>query len=326
MNLEQMFCDGVGLETTEADRNFVISQGGWGELDIIKVPRKTMDEVLKKYFDLTLEETGQVGMDLLIYNPENDTYYMEHGDTNAIDIEVEEEYMDKDGHINVVYRRKGKADKYIVTLEERDGRYIFLSNVRCVGRWRVTYSYAEEFLAMEDNEWIEAWLKQELGESLPGLYADYDGTKLQRSIVPGREYESLSTCSDVVFYRTERREDTTTILRKMIEAMITPRMEPSKDRPYTITEYEIEPQEALLYHNGYMGETRVWIVPILDVYYSYDGVDLVSMEAYVNAESFLLKDGLMPLQRQGSESVFVFILIEKDGVYRLQRAGDMMEG
>lgn len=110
--------------------------------------------------------------------------------------------------------------------------------------------------------------------------------------------------------------------------MITPRMEPSKDRPYTITEYEIEPQEVLPYYN-YMsdiGETRVWIVPLLDVYYSYDGVDLVSMEAYVNAESFLLKDGLMPLQRQGSSSVFVFILIEKDGVYRLQRAGDMMEG
>ena len=105
--------------------------------------------------------------------------------------------------------------------------------------------------------------------------------------------------------------------------MITPRMEPSKDRPYTITEYEIEPHEALPYHRGYMGETRVWIVPILDVYYSYDGVDLVSMEAYVNAESFLLKDGLMPLQRQGSGSMFIFILIEKDGV---QRAEDMMEG
>ena len=328
VNLEQMFYDGVGLETTEADRNFVISQGGWGELDIIKVPRKTMDEVLKKYFDLTLEETGQVGMEGFIYNPENDTYYTEHGDTNAIDIEVEEEYMDKDGHINVVYRRKGYLykDTYIVTLEERDGRYIFLSNVRCVGRWRVTYSYAEEFLAMEDNEGIEAWLDQELGKSLPGLYADYDGTELQRSIIPGREYESLATCSDVIFYRAEQKEGVTNILNKMIEAMITPRMEPSKNRPYTITEYEIEPQEALPYYMSGIGETRVWIVPILDVYYSYDGVDLVSMEAYVNAESFLLKDGLMPLQRQGSGSMFVFILIEKDGVYRLQRAEDMMEG
>lgn len=95
-----------------------------------------MDEVLKKYFDLTLEETGQVGLDWFVYNPENDTYYMEHGDTNMFSIEVEEEYMDKDGHINVVYRRQGylNKDKYIVTLEERDGRYIFLSNVRCVGR------------------------------------------------------------------------------------------------------------------------------------------------------------------------------------------------
>ena len=107
VDLGLLFYDGVGLETTEADRNFVISQGGWGDVDIIKVPRKTMDEVLKKYFDLTLEETGQVGLEGFIYNPENDTYYTEHGDTNAIDIEVEEEYMDKNGHINVVYRRKG---------------------------------------------------------------------------------------------------------------------------------------------------------------------------------------------------------------------------
>ena len=37
-------------------------------------------------------------VDWFVYNPENDTYYMEHGDTNMFSIEVEEEYMDKDGH------------------------------------------------------------------------------------------------------------------------------------------------------------------------------------------------------------------------------------
>ena len=85
------------------------------------------------------------------------------------------------------------------------------------------------------------------------------------------------------------------------------------------TEFRVEEQELTA-----IGD-NLWLLPFLKVYYSYEGIDVVSMETYRETEPELEKDGLMPLQREGSESVFSFVLSERDGVYRLQRVQDVLE-
>ena len=322
VDLEMLFYNGFGIEVTEEDRSFLESQGAWMDLDIIKIPGKKMEEVLEQFFDLTLEETHQVGINNFYYNEDTDMYYLMHNDANGIFIEIEEEYTDEDGRNKVVYRRQGESDRYLATLVYRENRYIFLSNLRYAGTRLVAYSNAWEYLATLNDGDIEAFLEEGLEESLTGLYADYNGETIQRIVAPGEEGASPATRSDVIFYRPEQEESVSAVVEKMIEAMLTPLTEPSDSRPYTVTDYRIETQELLYYYSN--NGMEVCILPFLDVYYSYDGIDLVSMEAYRSAEPQLEKDGLMPLQKQGSESVFVFLLLEKDGVYRLQRAEAMM--
>ena len=56
----------------------------------------------------------------------------------------------------------------------------------------------------------------------------------------------------------------------------------------------------------------------------YEGTGFAgTMEQYINSEPDLCIEGYMPLFRQGSFDEFMYILMEKDGVYRLQRLEDI---
>ncbi len=325
VDLSMLFYNGVGLTVTEEDLAFLESQGEELDWEVVKVPGSTMDEVLQRFFDLTLEETNKIGIEQFYYNPETDVYYLLHNDANGIFVEIEEKYLDEDGNIRVVYRQKNSTDgeKYMVTLAFRENRFIFLSNKRyAAGRW-VPYADEREFFTMlggEGND-LKAWLEANFQGSWSKLYEAYNGEKLQRIASPD-DSDSLSTCRDVIFYRADEGETREKAVKIMIEAMIAPRMEPSESRPYTIIRYQIEKQDILWYNISAV--KSISLLPCLEVYYSYEGMDLVPMENYVNSAPNLLKDGLMPLMSQGSDGVFIFVLMEKDGVYRLQRAEDMM--
>ena len=48
------------------------------------------------------------------------------------------------------------------------------------------------------------------------------------------------------------------------------------------------------------------------------------MDEYTAMEPDLEKNGMMPFQKQADDGEFIFILMEQDGVYRLQRAQNMI--
>ena len=159
---------------------------------------------------------------------------------------------------------------------------------------------------MQDSEWAD-------------LYADYNGESLQLQISEENSQASPALRSDTVFFRPQEGETLSDIVNQMITAMLMPLKEPEEGRTFTITEFRVEEQELTA-----IGD-NLWLLPFLKVYYSYEGIDVVSMETYRETEPELEKDGLMPLQREGSESVFSFVLSERDGVYRLQRVQDVLE-
>lgn len=182
------------------------------------------------------------------------------------------------------------------------------------------YTEGEKYLQKIDDQELMNWLQKNLEKSKQKMYAKYDGEQVQRIVSEEYDGYSLATCSDVVFYRAEQDQQPGDVVKEMIKVMILPLMEPSETRPYTITAYKIEEQRLIPHKDG------IWIIPLLDVYYCYEGVDFVSWETHMKYNSERQKDGLLPLVRQGSEAVFVFVLMEEDGIYRLQRAEDMIAG
>ncbi len=151
-------------------------------------------------------------------------------------------------------------------------------------------------------------------------FTAYNGEKIHRIISEAPGTYSPAMCSDIIFYEAEDGESMEEIIYKMIDAMIQPLTEESEDRPFTITAYRLEEQAYEVYDEKVQG---VWLLPYLNGYYSYTGVDFVDMETVMQEQPDLVQDGMVPFLRQGSEEAFVYVLMREGNVYRLQRAQDM---
>lgn len=150
-------------------------------------------------------------------------------------------------------------------------------------------------------------------------FASYNGEKLQR--IPG-ETESLGPAAreDIIFYRAEEGEEPEDAVIKMFDAMMVPLMEPSDGRAYVILEYGFTEGQPMLK----VGE-GIWMLRYIDGFYRYEGTDLVTMEQYMESEpGQKLQNGMMPFQRQGSDRVFLYLLLQEGDVYRLQRYESMI--
>ena len=66
------------------------------------------------------------------------------------------------------------------------------------------------------------------------------------------------------------------------------------------------------------------MLPYLNGYYKFDGTDLVSYESLLEDYGEYAVNDCVPFMSQGSDSQFWYLLIEKDGVYRLQNFYRMM--
>ncbi len=102
----------------------------WIELDTSKVTTGEMNDILKKYLNLTVEETKKNRLDMLQYLEEYDAYYHCAGDTNWMKCEITSFAKKEDG--TVVIRCKDALSsmetEYEVTLREESGNYYFVSN------------------------------------------------------------------------------------------------------------------------------------------------------------------------------------------------------
>ena len=170
---------------------------------------------------------------------------------------------------------------------------------------------------------IKTWFETQLASNYAQWYTEYDGSKLQR--IDNCSYGanvvgcSVPASCDVIFYRASAGEDEQVALYKMIEKMIQARMVESDHRPYVITDYAI-PEQKLIQISENM-----WLIKFVKGYYAYEGIDLGgTMQEMIDYGTTVTEEGLIPFVAQGSDGNFYHILIEKDGVYRLERFGNMM--
>lgn len=98
-------------------------------MDIEKIPREKVEEVLQQYFDISLEKTNKVGLEsLLCYRDDTDTYYIMGNVCRKVNIK--KQYLDENGNINIEYTRGEEKydEKGIAVLKLKGNRFVFLSN------------------------------------------------------------------------------------------------------------------------------------------------------------------------------------------------------
>ena len=136
INLFELFYCGTGTDEPMTDEE--LQQVGDfdpdGELicPVDKMPVETINQVLLENTGLTLEETGQTGLENFQYIPEYDAYYHSHGDTNYFH-GVQITAGEREGTTVRLYYPDSSArydsDWLCVTLEAQgDGSYWFVSN------------------------------------------------------------------------------------------------------------------------------------------------------------------------------------------------------
>ena len=90
VNLRRLFYDGIGYAgliygqcyVTDRERDWVLEQEPAAEnYGIFRAPRAAMDDVLRQYFDISLDDTRKMGLDNLLYWEEADAWYVTHTDT-----------------------------------------------------------------------------------------------------------------------------------------------------------------------------------------------------------------------------------------------------
>ena len=108
--------------------------GLWLELDIQKNPAARMNEVLKTYFGLTLEETNRVGLDDMVYLPETDSYYKNSSDTTFFTAgSITHGYRTNDGRILLYYQDILNGAEWVVTLvEDERPSWACMSTATCL--------------------------------------------------------------------------------------------------------------------------------------------------------------------------------------------------
>jgi hypothetical protein len=142
-------------------------------------------------------------------------------------------------------------------------------------------------------------------------YSAYNGETLHR--IPGAEAGGLCVNHDVIYHAAGEGADVQAVLKKMIEAMILPRMEASASRSYTITKYRLVDQPVIQIADN------IWLVEHLRGYYAFEGLEgCATMEERLEYEE-ATSDGMLEFSIDGGDtSEFFYLLIEENGVYRLQ--------
>lgn len=173
-------------------------------------------------------------------------------------------------------------------------------------------------------------------------FSDYSGEEIQRVVSGDGNVYSPARCNDIIFYRAGQGEALDTVIAEMKKAILEPLTTDTQDRPFTVTAYNVDgqiqryclapvqdlpegldvPQWIREYEWSAVAE-EVWLLPVLEGYYCFEGTDMVSMEILL--EEGNSKEGMVPFVTQGSGEAFLFILMRQGDVYRLERA-ERLEG
>ena len=135
IDLYELFYCEPGSDITDYEIKTVFEYDNWDDMPCpaYKITDQWMDERLKEYTGLTLEETNKVGLDDFTHSSEFDAYFWMHGDTNYCG------WLDftngtREGDTVKLYHNSAFAGSgwYCVTLTANGGDdYLFVSNQAC---------------------------------------------------------------------------------------------------------------------------------------------------------------------------------------------------
>lgn len=112
VNLRRLFYDGIGYAgliygqcyVTDRERDWVLEQKPAAEnYGIFRAPRAAMDDVLRQYFDISLDDTRKMGLDNLLYWEEADAWYAAHTDTGLNTVTLTGGERTDDGLLKLSY-------------------------------------------------------------------------------------------------------------------------------------------------------------------------------------------------------------------------------
>ena len=112
VNLRRLFYDGIGYAgliygqcyVTDRERDWVLEQKPAAEnYAIFRAPRAAMDDVLRQYFDISLDDTRKMGLDNLLYWEEADAWYATHTDTGLNTVTLTGGERTDDGLLKLYY-------------------------------------------------------------------------------------------------------------------------------------------------------------------------------------------------------------------------------
>ncbi len=139
ISLLELFHDGNGIvdgenQASAAEKQLLLERYIEEiELDVARTSRNDMNDILKKYMGISLEETNKVHLSSMYYLAEYDAYYYIHGDTNYNHYTMEKGFFNGDGTITLLYKKVSSyrdEPRYIVTLKPVGDSYQFLSNMK----------------------------------------------------------------------------------------------------------------------------------------------------------------------------------------------------
>lgn len=96
---------------------------------IHRYTRETIDSVLKMLYGITLEQSNAVGLDRMLYNPERDCYYHQHGDFLAAYPILKRGVKLDNGLVWIYYTTEDNVLKRVDLQPQVDGTYRILKNI-----------------------------------------------------------------------------------------------------------------------------------------------------------------------------------------------------
>lgn len=112
VDLRRLFYDGIGYAglvygqcyVTDRERDWVLEQKPAAEnYGIFRAPRAAMDDILRQYFDISLDDTRKMGLDNLLYWEEADAWYATHTDTGLNTVTLTGGERTDDGLLKLSY-------------------------------------------------------------------------------------------------------------------------------------------------------------------------------------------------------------------------------
>ena len=131
VDLSQLFYDGVSGSgnVSNEERAALAAVDPMAEtLDITKVTAAEMTDALDDLIRQRFDTCNQIGLENFTYLSKYDAYYIAHGDTNFAFVTMLSGERTGDDRVTLHYEQDS-GRRGCVTLREKDGEYVFVSNV-----------------------------------------------------------------------------------------------------------------------------------------------------------------------------------------------------